>query len=120
MAKFVNFSGSINGPSNFGPFTVGNNVTRLTGTFSAGPMPSESQSFTAVLQVDRQDGRGFVDLMGLTGTGGLVPSVKFGVPDTPVTIGATEAIDVQKGWKLLGSATVAGGPIAISFVGDLS
>lgn len=120
MARFVNFSGSINGPTSFGPFAVGPNVATLSGAFTAGPMPSESQSFAAVLQVDRNDGNGFVDLVGLNAAGGLLPSTKGGTPDTPVTASATEQVPVQKGWKLRGSAAVAGGPIAIAFVGDLA
>jgi hypothetical protein len=91
----------------------------VQGVVSAGPNSDPATSCAVSIQVDRGDGRGFVDVGGVSGGFGLTSTTHHGPLDTPIAISATTYFSLKPGWKVRGSVSVSGTAVAVSFAGNI-
>jgi hypothetical protein len=104
-----------------GPFTFPSGSTHVSSVVSTGNMPNANQYFRGRIQLNRNDGRGFVDVGGIEGPGGSFPPNKdgSGIP-VPQKYSATVDLAVQQGWLLQCVVDVTSGPITASASGTVS
>lgn len=101
-------------------YTVKAGESLVQGVVSAGPMPDATTVVNVDVQVDRLDGRGWVNVGGVDGTGGMSSSAKGGPLDTPVTVSATTYCAVAPGQKVRGLVLVTGpSAVTVSFAGNI-
>lgn len=121
MAQVFNLSATLqNGTTTSATYTAKQTDNGIQGDVTIGPMANPTTTFALVVQLDRGDGNGWVNVGGLSGTGGLT-GPKGGTPTDPVTCTGSTFCALQKGWLVRAQATVVNAPaggIPATFVGN--
>jgi hypothetical protein len=121
VAQIFNLSQSFNDGNSVTPeYTCKPGDSIIEGVVSAGPMGNSATHVNAFIQLNRNDGNGWVDVGGLSSQGGMMSTTKGGPLTTPVTASGNTYCNVQQGWKLRGSISVVNGPVTVSFAGNIT